>query len=899
MTRVIFIPGIKGTELFNGENKVWLPKSQKDLEFLRSDYKLRVEDPLGIYNAVIWKFNIYQKIISKLKEWFPKNVETFGYDWRDDAYNNRDLLVDEIKDLYAKDEVEEKITIVAHSMGGMIAKLALLKLEEEGFNLVDKLITIGTPWLGAPDALKVLIYGESGIFRGTDTFMKFFDDNSMKEIARQYPSAYQLLPNKAYYDQEEGKYIRTLDKKEVPHSDIISKVKTFFNVWDEERKVYKDIDVWSKYVNPIHIDMLTPLPKDIEHECIIGIGEPTLYGLSMDSEGIRKNYKGEFTFKNGDGVVPLISAKSIDGPKTYRYYLEGEHPYLCSNKKVINLIKNLLHGDKKTLPKGVSTEEPTNVELTKGKLAIIRCPVDSTILDNDGAYVAGVFDPAKEVSKYLNEETVNYFTIGESKFIFIDEDCNEDLSFDIRAYDDGITDVSVKIFEDNKTTELDFSSIPITSKSSAQLFLPLSEDDIVNTATVSHDGKQSKKVVRTYESEQIIISEEIPILKVQIKEANQQVKKIKHNPVYSGNIILEIKSTDNLDANQNLNIKEVMYSVNGESAKFYEGAIELDNLKNGENLITIIGKDIYNRPLKSITRKVNLDNTAPITNLKLKVEPDGLIATFYPQTNGTKATTSYKVSYSRENISEMEWEEAITGQEVAIPWEQVKHNPDEFINIKYFSTNEFEMVEDVQKTIQIKLGEIPALMWSETSTTSLTPEVILSHLLNDVSGYNLDNFDGLKMFALLSERKKDNLYSIEYDVAIKDDVKGVRFTTSHVTIDVMYAEPYSLYFSGPPSEVLRKGENYKFKFELITERTKERVNYTNPRVTLRKNVKKQSTERKIRIPIHEVDGIYYGEFTVDETFVEDRHKLIITDNKNTDPALRVITLIMDDVEQEQ
>jgi hypothetical protein len=54
--------------------------------------------------------------------------------------------------------------------------------------------------------------------------------------------------------------------------------------------------------------------------------------------------------------------------------------------------------------------------MKKGKLAIIKCPVDSTILDNDGAYVAGVFDPAIEVSKYLDEEKINYFTIGDSKF---------------------------------------------------------------------------------------------------------------------------------------------------------------------------------------------------------------------------------------------------------------------------------------------------------------------------------------------------------------------------------------------------------------------------------------------------------------------------------------------------
>ncbi|MED3789993.1 hypothetical protein P4576_22740 [Peribacillus frigoritolerans] len=913
MTRVIFVPGIKGTELFNGENKVWLPKTQNDLDFLRMENKLRSEDPIGIFNAVIWKFNIYKRIVDKLKGWFPSNAETFGYDWRDDAKSNSEILVEEIKDLYSKNNVDEKVTIVAHSMGGIIAKLAIFELNKQGLiHLVDKLITIGTPWLGAPDALKVLSYGENGIFRGTDTISQFMDDSRMMELSRQYPSAYQLLPNKAYYDQPDGKYVRTVDKKEVSYQDIISKVKTFFNCWDEENKVFKNIDVWTKYVAPIHKAMLSPLPDDIEHECIIGVGEPTLYGLSMESEEKRKEFKGEFAFKNGDGVVPLISAIPIDGSKKLKkYYVRGEHAYLCSNKKVIKIVENILLGDTKTLPNGVTTYEPENSELKKGKLAIIKCPVDSTILDNEGAYVAGVFDPSKEVSEFVTEEKVNYFTIGNSKFIFIEDNCNEDLSFDIRAYDDGITDVSVKIFEKDKTTELDFASIPMTSKSSAKLLLPLSGDDIVDKATVIHNGEETKKTVRTYEAEPIIIDEKLSTIKVQIKEASEQVKRIPYNPIYNGNVILEVKSLNNTDVTQNAKIKEVMYAINNEPAKTYEGPVELKSLKNGENRITVIGKDVFNRPLKSIEKKVYLDIIPPKTTIKLLAEPDGLIAIFTPETQGSKAETQYRFSYSWESDTEIEpeteiestteiepeteWKVATAGQEVAIPWKKVKDDPEQFISIEYFSKNEFGVVEQLTREIKVKVGKIPALMWSEVSTTSLTPKMILSNIL-----YEHPNFldDEIKMFALMGERKKDNLYSLENDEVIKDNVKGVRFSSTNLIMDVMFAEPYSLYFSGPPSEVLRKNEKYKFKFELITDRTKERVNYTNPKVTLRKNVKKQSTEEKIRIPLEELNGIYYGEFTVDETFKEDKHKLVITDNKNSDPALRLITLIMDEVEAE-
>jgi hypothetical protein len=37
--------------------------------------------------------------------------------------------------------------------------------------------------------------------------------------------------------------------------------------------------------------MLIPLPVEIKHDCIIGIEEPTLYGLSLESSNKRKDFK--------------------------------------------------------------------------------------------------------------------------------------------------------------------------------------------------------------------------------------------------------------------------------------------------------------------------------------------------------------------------------------------------------------------------------------------------------------------------------------------------------------------------------------------------------------------------------------------------------------------------------
>ncbi len=157
------------------------------------------------------------------------------------------------------------------------------------------------------------------------------------------------------------------------------------------------------------------------------------------------------------------------------------------------------------------------------------------------------------------------------------------------------------MFEENQITELDFASIPMTSKSSAKLVLPLSDDDVIDKVKVLHN-EEIKRTVSTYNVEPIIIEEEIPKIKVGLIEANSQVKRIKYNQIFNGNVVLNVTSVDNVDVTSDENIKEIMWILNDEPAKLYEGAVELENLKNGENIITVIGKDKFNRPLKSVTR---------------------------------------------------------------------------------------------------------------------------------------------------------------------------------------------------------------------------------------------------------------------------------------------------------
>src|SRR3989338_8342229 len=70
-------------------------------------------------------------------------------------------------------------------------------IKEFGENNINKLIFVGTPHLGAPKAGKVLIEG--------DNFdIPWLDSKTIKKIAKNFPSIYELLPSPEYFNHAPG-----------------------------------------------------------------------------------------------------------------------------------------------------------------------------------------------------------------------------------------------------------------------------------------------------------------------------------------------------------------------------------------------------------------------------------------------------------------------------------------------------------------------------------------------------------------------------------------------------------------------------------------------------------------------------------------------------------------------
>ncbi|AIF68204.1 hypothetical protein GZ22_17250 [Terribacillus saccharophilus] len=874
---IIFVPGIKGSELYEGDNKRWFPSTKKDVDLLDIKKELRSESIIGRvrpYGIEKLDHVIYQGL---LDEFDPSILSVFPYDWRLSVFTHVDRLVDRIINL--SETSGEKIVLIAHSMGGMISKLAINEIYSRGeIERLEKFVTVGTPWHGAPDSYKALLYGEPGIFENFKEILQFLKVENTRELARNMPSVYQLLPSRKYFDHPDGKFILSQEMDDMTYESFITNINY---IHDKDKDANDYLDAWNTYMEPLHKAMQASLPPGVVHECLIGHSNPTLYKVPDTSKiglGI-KRYKLSSSFMNGDGVVPIHSA--VPDHDANLYFVKGEHSKLCSSPEVLEFIKWVIEEDKDAMPPGIiaGTKEqlPVNSNLKAGFIAKIMCPVESTILDEDGKYIAGVFDTSiSAISDLAGDENVKFFSIGDSKHIYLADQKEQDLTFDIRAYEEGIASVSIQVFNEEGSTELNFETIPVNNRSSAKLIIPAEED--IENAVLNYKGEEIKPTEKNVVGNDIV--QQVPIPKIKIGfEPTEGVKKVPYKTTFSGPVILTVES-DFKD-----NIEELFYSVDGENIqKYSEGAII--SLSSGEHNIELFGKDIYSRPLISSFAKLYIDNEAPRTRAKLLIEPEGIFCSFQGISNNSNVKTFYRFIRDENNVDDVEWDSTGTNIDIAIPSSHRSYlleDPNNKIKIEFYTINTEFGFEEPKNILEFNLGEIPRLMWEDTNQT-VSPSIIWQNIFQ----HGLLSLSEYKVNQLIHRKYTD----IRIDDIISNNVKGICFESEILTVEVMFSEKYSLFFSGPPTELLKLGQEYEFSFELKTERTNESVTTTNPRAKLHP-LRAPSLPDDI-IHLVEENGVFSGKFTVGNNFQNYKHKLIITDVKNITPPLREIPLLLDE-----
>lgn len=123
------------------------------------------------------------------------------YDFRHEIGPASEALGDVLRRA-ASESPAGQVDVVAHSMGGLVARAFLIAHPEDA-PLVRQLVTLGTPYLGTPKAVVGLLAGDNfGIESNASAILELSPD-LMRRLARDWPGVYTLAPAAGYFADPE------------------------------------------------------------------------------------------------------------------------------------------------------------------------------------------------------------------------------------------------------------------------------------------------------------------------------------------------------------------------------------------------------------------------------------------------------------------------------------------------------------------------------------------------------------------------------------------------------------------------------------------------------------------------------------------------------------------------
>jgi pSer/pThr/pTyr-binding forkhead associated (FHA) protein len=188
---VVFVPGIMGSELWLGKERIWpnLKLLFKEPEFLVYPGLPGIE-PRGILQEVVVVPNLIKlEQYSRLGDYLVedlgytrgKDFFEFAYDWRQDIRVTARQLSQFIDAL----GVKLPIKIIAHSLGTLVSRYYIERLG--GKDKIDRVILMGGPHLGTPNAVSSLLFGPEVLPFG-------LLGEKLRKVISTFYTSYQILP---------------------------------------------------------------------------------------------------------------------------------------------------------------------------------------------------------------------------------------------------------------------------------------------------------------------------------------------------------------------------------------------------------------------------------------------------------------------------------------------------------------------------------------------------------------------------------------------------------------------------------------------------------------------------------------------------------------------------------
>ena len=291
---IIILPGVMGSEMFYNGSKIW---ESANVNYLKCN-----ADGTSYYDEVVpgnqnhKAQGTYKHLYNRLSNAFPTNkysVEYFPYDWRMSCKKSAEKLNQHINN---KGYVD--VVIVAHSMGGLVAS-SYIAMGNNQKNKVKKLITLGTPFLGAPESINVYMNGLN-----LGWIEELVINNDIKTITPNLTSMYELFPTKKA-NQYKTKDILTVGSSNT--TDYSALKQTFYsklnnyngNRLTEAEQMHDELFTGNSHIT-----------SQVDSYYIYGTGINTVTNIEViynsTNGSINTCIFNEDT--NGDGTVPTWSA---------------------------------------------------------------------------------------------------------------------------------------------------------------------------------------------------------------------------------------------------------------------------------------------------------------------------------------------------------------------------------------------------------------------------------------------------------------------------------------------------------------------------------------------------------------------------------------------------------------
>lgn len=267
-------------------------------------------------------FQNYRDLVASLKRnGLEGEIYEFPYDWRESNVMSAGLLRQKIEQI-REDRHWPKVDIVAHSMGGLVAREYIESDEYQGD--IDQLITLGTPQLGAPEAY--LKWDGATILGPGSLMYRFvfkqwaehegFDDVYDYLHKKPMHSVQELLPVYDYLARrQDGKFVLSSYGDGYPRNDFLENL----NAPDHVGRL-AGVE-FTKIVGKFRDDESTIAgfrTVDIEQ------GKFWKHGYPDDIESLNpSNESRGIIGSDGDGTVPLASALASEIPSEYTLVLDG------------------------------------------------------------------------------------------------------------------------------------------------------------------------------------------------------------------------------------------------------------------------------------------------------------------------------------------------------------------------------------------------------------------------------------------------------------------------------------------------------------------------------------------------------------------------------------------------